>query len=300
MPEKIKQGKLKRRLPLTNDYVFKKVFAKAGNEEILKDFLESILEIKIQKIEVKNPELPKDLIDKKAGILDIKAELNESQICDIEIQVANEKNIEHRSTYYMSKLIAEQLNKKEEYNKLKKTIVINLLNFNYYKRNSYHQIAHMKFEKTKEEKYVDMGYTKEDELATEDIEMHFIEIPKFIKKNCGINTKLEQWLWLLTGKGEKVEMAEKENKKIKKAIEILEEMSMDEKEWELYQSRKMAEIDYNSKIALAREEGIKNGKEEGKEEIAKKLIEMGMEINQIAKITGLSKEKIEKLKNNNN
>ena len=259
MPEKIKKEKLKRRLPLTNDYVFKKVFAKAGNEEILKDFLESILEIKIQKIEVKNPELPKDLIDKKAGILDIKAELNESQICDIEIQVANEKNIEHRSTYYMSKLIAEQLNKKEEYNKLKKTIVINLLNFNYYKRNSYHQIAHMKFEKTKEEKYVDMGYTKEDELATEDIEMHFIEIPKFIKKNCGINTKLEQWLWLLTGKGEKVEMAEKENKEIKKAIEILEEMSMDEKEWELYQSRKMAEIDYNSGIASAREEGREEG-----------------------------------------
>jgi len=95
-------------------------------------------------------------------------------------------------------------------------------------------------------------------------------------------------------------MAEKENKEIKKAIEILEEMSMDEKEWELYQSRKMAEIDYNSKIALAREEEIKNGKEEGKEEIAKKLIKMGMEINQIAKITGLSKEKIEKLKNNNN
>ena len=263
MLEKIKQEKLKRRLPLTNDYIFKKVFAKAGNEEILKDFLESILEIKIQKIEVKNPELPKDLIDKKAGILDIKAELNEIQICDIEIQVANEKNIEHRSTYYMSKLIAEQLNKKEEYNKLKKTIVINLLNFNYYKRNSYHQIAHMKFEKTKEEKYVDMGYTKEDELATEDIEMHFIEIPKFIKKNCGINTKLEQWLWLLTGKGEKVEMAEKENKKIKKAIEILEEMSMDEKEWELYQSRKMAEIDYNSGIASAREEGREEGEKAG-------------------------------------
>lgn len=263
MPEKIKKEKLKRRLPLTNDYVFKKVFAKEGKEEILKDFLESILEIKIQKIEVKNPELPKDLIDKKAGILDIKAELNENQICDIEIQVANEKNIEHRSTYYMSKLIAEQLNKKEEYNKVKKTIVINLLNFNYYKRNSYHQIAHMKFEKTKEEKYVDMGYTKEDELATEDIEMHFIEIPKFIKKNCGINTKLEQWLWLLTGKGEKVEMAEKENKEIKKAIEILEEMSMDEKKWELYQSRKMAEIDYNSGIASAREEGREEGEKAG-------------------------------------
>ena len=149
----------------------------------------------------------------------------------------------------------------------------------------------MKFENTKEEKNVDMGYTKEDELATEDIEMHFIEIPKFIKKNCGINTKLEQWLWLLTGKGEKVEMAEKENKEIKKAIEILEEMSMDEKEWELYQSRKMAEIDYNSGIALAREAGEKRKSKE----IAKKLIETGMDLKQVGKITGLSEKEIKKI-----
>ena len=58
-------------------------------------------------------------------------------------------------------------------------------------------------------------------------------------------------------------MAEKENKEIKKAVEILEEMSMDEKEWELYQSRKMAEIDYNSGIASAREEGEKVGIKKG-------------------------------------
>jgi len=42
------------------------------------------------KIEVKNPELPKDLIDKKAGILDIKAELNENQICDYKNKTCNE------------------------------------------------------------------------------------------------------------------------------------------------------------------------------------------------------------------
>lgn len=156
--------------------------------------------------------MPKGLIDKKAGILDIKAELNENQICDI-------------------------------------------------------------------------------------------EIPKFIKKNCGINTKLEQWLWLLTGKGEKVEMAEKENKEIKKAIEILEEMSMDEKEWELYQSRKMAEIDYNSGIASAREEGEKvgiekgerKGKKEAKIQIDKKLIESGMELEKVAQVTGLSENEIKEI-----
>ena len=43
-------------LPLSNDYVFKRIFAKGGNERILKSLLEAILEIEIQKIEIKNPE----------------------------------------------------------------------------------------------------------------------------------------------------------------------------------------------------------------------------------------------------
>ena len=293
MINKIKPNK---RLPLTNDYIFKKVFAKSGNEEILKDLLESVLEIKIQKVEVKNPELPKDILDKKAGILDIKVEINENQICDVELQVANERNIEHRSVYYMGKLVAEQLNKREEYSKLKKTIVINLLNFSYYKRNSYHQIAHMKFEKTKEEEYVDLGYTEEDQIATEDIEMHFIEMPKLRKKKGENKTKLEQWLWLLIGEEEKIEMASKENKEIKKALEILDEMSMNEKEWEEYQSRFMAELDYNSGMATARADGEKEGAKNEKIEIAKKLLKIGMKLKQIEEVTGVTVEELENMK----
>ena len=39
-------------LKVTNDYIFKKIFAKKGNESILKDLLNSILQIKIKSIEV--------------------------------------------------------------------------------------------------------------------------------------------------------------------------------------------------------------------------------------------------------
>ena len=52
-------------------------------------------------------------------------------------------------------------------------------------------------------------------------------------------------------------MAKKENKEIKKAIDIIDEMSMDEKEWELYMSRKFAIMDYNTGMRNAREEGKK-------------------------------------------
>ena len=42
------------RLPLTSDYVFKRVFAREENNSMLKDFLEAILNIHINKVEVKN------------------------------------------------------------------------------------------------------------------------------------------------------------------------------------------------------------------------------------------------------
>ena len=201
-----------------------------------------------------------------------------------------------RSTHYMSKMLSDELKKSEEYIQVKKTIVINFLNFEFYQRNSYRSVAHMKFEETKPQEFIDMGYTKEDEIATKDLEMHFIEIPKFVKKNPEANTKLEQWLWLIVGREEKLEMAKKENKEIKKAMDIIDEMSMDQKEWELYESRRLAIMDYNTGMHQSREDGRKEGEKKKQLEIAKKLLNMGMKIEDIQKATNLSKEEIKKLK----
>ena len=91
-------------------------------------------------------------------------------------------------------------------------------------RNSYHSIAGMKYEDTNPIEFVDMGYKKEEEEATNTFEMHFIELPKFKQKNPDCNTKLEQWLWLIDeSKEEKVKMSAKENEEIDKAVELKEE-----------------------------------------------------------------------------
>ena len=73
--------------------------------------------------------------------------------------------------------------------------------------------------------YLILKFTKE--IVADDLEMHFI-----IKKNPEAKTKLEQWLWLLAEREDKLEMAKKENKSIEKAMKIIEEISLDEKEWE--------------------------------------------------------------------
>ena len=67
-------------LPLWHDYVFKRVFAYEENESVLKDFLEGILNIKIDTIEVKNPEIIKAYQEGKKSILDIKVVINDGTI----------------------------------------------------------------------------------------------------------------------------------------------------------------------------------------------------------------------------
>ena len=276
-----------KRLELTNDYVFKRIFAKPKNNQELKEFVEAILDIKIKKIEVKNPEITKNYTDEKLGILDIRATIDDDKILDVEMQVSNIYTFVNRNIGYGAKLIAEDTRVSETYEGLKKFISINILVENLLKRNTYHSIVHLKFDNNNPKKYVDMGYKEEQEDLTDRIEIHYIELQKFIKSKPGMNSKLEQWLWLLTGEDEKIEMASKENKTIEKVVEDLDEMSADENERLEAYKRKLEIIDYNTTMAQA--------EKKGKKEVAKKMKEKGFEIKTIEEMTGLSKEEIEKL-----
>ena len=297
----------KGRLDLKNDYVFKRIFAKPENNAELKELTEAILNEKIKTIVVTNPEISKNYKDEKLGVLDIRAYMNDDTIVDIEMQVSNINTMIDRNITYSSRVIGEQLRIGDDYKILKRFIAINLLGENLLRRNTYHSIVHLKFEETEPEKYVDMGYKEEEEVLTYKVEYHYIELKKFLKKNPGISSKLEQWLWLIVGEEDKVKMVSKENKTIEKVVEDLDEMSADEKErWEAF-NRKLAIWDYNVNIQMAteqgKEEGLAKGEEIGeksgrkleKEEIAKKLKKKGMKIEEIIEVTGLSKEKIESL-----
>lgn len=293
--QSIKQEKPEK-MRLTVDYAFKRVFGRNGNEAILKDFLESILDIEIKDIIIQNPEIPKNMRDSKIGILDVRAEINGREIIEVEMQVQNQYNIDKRSPTYITKLYSDQLKEGDSYIEVKKVAVINILNFNYYKRNSYHSVARMKFEDSKENEKVDMGYIVEDKYATEDLEMHFIELPKFREKNPDISSKLDQWLWLICGEEEKIKMAKKENEKIKEAKSELDKLEMSAEDRELYELRLKAIRD---EINI-RESGFMDGEKEGKIqrslEIAKTMLQKQMSIKLIEELTGLSQDEIKKIK----
>ena len=262
------------RLPLTSDYVFKRIFGQEENKSALIDFLEGILEIEIQNVQINNPEIPKDFYDSKYGVLDLKVTLDNRLIVNVEMQMQNQYNIEQRSTFYMASTYAKQLGEREGYENCKKVIVINILNFNYYKRNSYHSIARMIFEPSDETAQIELGYDNEDKYASNYLEMHMIELPKFKEKNPEIGTKLEQWLWLFIGGEEKVKKASKVNKEVERINKKLASMSLSQEERNNYEFRLKAirdEITFKSNAKKQIEEIIK-GREElakGQEELAK-------------------------------
>ena len=286
-------------LPLSNDYVFKRIFGKGGNERILKSLLEAILKISIQKIEVKNPEIPKEAIDEKLSILDIKAEINNNTMIDIELQVGNTTAIEKRLVVYNAKMIAGEIKVSEKYQKAKDTIVICIINDNVVKRNAYLSLAMLKYEKTEEIRYINMGYEKEEEYLTDMVKYYIIELPKFKKKKPKVADLLEKWLYVIGGDQKMMEECKKENKEIKEAVEQLTQMSADEYERELYEIRERSRLTYNTEMYEARrkgmEEGEVKGKAEEKKKIAKKMKEKGADIEYIIEITGLTEEEIEAL-----
>ena len=288
------------RLPLTDGYIFKRVFAFEGNESVLKDFLEAILRKDIKEVTIKNPEIIPYEKDEKRGLLDIKAETDDGMVLDVEMQMKDKKDTEERGVQYLGNMITSQLQVGDDYTKLKKSIVIFITNYNFLKRNSYHSVGKMKFDETLEEEYVDMGYKEEEQIASKYIEFHYIELPKYKKKEPSKFTKLDQWMCVFTQRKEEIMLEEKENKEIKKAMNTLDFISEDPKERERHNSIIMAEYNrltsehnfFEAGVEEGIEKGIEKGKEEERKEIAKKLLKIRIPIEQIIETTGLTKQEM--------
>lgn len=292
-------------IELTNDYIFKRVFSKKGNEDLLIDLLESILEIKIEKIEViEEAEIDRININDKVGVIDLKATINNNTIVDIEIQLSDQHNMIMRSMFYTAGLYHTGLKAGEKYEANKKVIGINILKYNIFKWKKYHSKITMK------EKELNIE-------VTDMIEIHFIELPKFLKSKNEGSKKLRQWMEFICNEREgKIEMAVKENKKIAKAKEEYEYLTGDEAVQRLAFLRDKWERDHNSDIAWEREEarkqglnegrkigrkaGEKAGRIEGKSEERKKIIKemLKKEFTEetIIEITKISKKELEKIK----
>jgi predicted transposase/invertase (TIGR01784 family) len=130
------------------------------------------------------------------------------------------------------------------------------------------------------------------EILTDKCGIHFFELRK-ISKKANLNDRKELWLQLINAET-KEEMAMLEqtgDAPIQKAVYVLHQMSEDERLAEMARIREKSLLDYTSGMNYAK----RQGKAEGKAEVAQNLLEMGMPLEQIEKATGLAREEIENL-----
>jgi predicted transposase/invertase (TIGR01784 family) len=116
-------------------------------------------------------------------------------------------------------------------------------------------------------------------LFCEDLQIHLIELPKFKKSVEELTTALDRWLYFLRHGAElDVEalpptLAVTE---IRRALEVIAVFTQEERDRELYQLRKMAEMDKVAFPLAFRQEGIEEGRKEGREAGIKEGREAGL------------------------
>ena len=281
--EKQKQNKKIKRYPPKMDIIFQAIFGEVGSENITKDFLEKILKRKIEKISLdKNPILRRELKDDKLGVLDIITELDGKEKCNIEMQLIDKNNIIERMLYYWSKMYTRQIKAGDDYNKLEKTIVILIADFNIKGLEEVEYHSTWKIIETNSVKKL---------ILTDKFELDIIELLK-IKGRENEKDQLLDWLIFLENpESERVTRKMKENENLKEAVEKLDRISEDEKMQRIIELREKAIRDEHAIYA----KGVDDGIEKGIMKIAKSMLKKGMNVSDIIEITGLTKEEIEKL-----
>ena len=270
-------------ISFTNNFAFCKVMQ---NEEICREVIETLLHIKVGRLEYKSFE--KDLkleIDKRGIRLDVYI-ADSDRVFDLEMQTTNQKNLGCRMRYYQSLIDAELLDKGANFNDLKESNIIFFCTFDPFRKglpqytfcNSCEELPDLKLDdKSKKIAYNVNAFEK---VGDEKIR----KLLEFIS----------------TGKSE-TPLTNKICKELKR-VQGNEEWRAEYMTWEM-----LKQDTYDSGFSAGEEHGFSLGRNEGISlgitqgayqkaiETAKKFLSMGLSVEQVANGTGLSVEEIEKL-----
>ena len=279
-----------------NDYFVRYLLGSIGNEDILENIVNCVLIDsgfeEVHNLEIINPHNLPENINLKESVLDVKAKTKDNKKIIIEIQLSGNIDFVKRIYYYISKNIVSELNENESYDIISQVISINFVNFN------------MDFDdEGKAHRCFKLIDTQNHNVSLDIIQMHIIEIPRFIKILKNSNTddikknKILSWIEFFTVKDlDKVKEKLKElNNIMSKVIDKYERFISSEEEMEVYNARDAFLYGQTIMLKREREEGIKEGIKENQILTAKNMKKKNMDINLISELTGLSIEEIEKL-----
>src|SRR5438445_9614512 len=244
----------------TVDYAFKHLLGRESTRPILISVVDSVLNpapgFHITEIELLNPFNPKETLDDKLSILDIKARDQSGRQFNIEMQMLADRYYVKRILYYGCKLHQQQLHEGEDYLTLKPTISISFLDHVLFPQVADYRLRFRLLEESHSFPF------------TDDLKVHTLELPKFEKSAAELETDLDIWLYFLRHAGkmdtDALPAALQQHPLARRAAEELKMLTQTDLERERYEARRKAQLDYNTGLKVARMEGREEGLAEGK------------------------------------
>jgi predicted transposase/invertase (TIGR01784 family) len=187
--------------------------------------------------------------------------------------------MDKRSLFYWSREFTKDMKKGQNYNELPSVLTINIVDFDYLETSDFHSCFHLRDDKER------------DIILTEALEIHFINMVRYrkMKGEDKLNAPLCRWLaWLdRNSKPETLEEITKMDNTIQAADEMFSFVTADEDAIRAYERRFKAMCDETTRREGALREGITI--------VARNALKEGLSVEFVQKITGLSREEIEKL-----
>ena len=281
-----------------NDVAFKKIFGQEKNKDILIELLNSVLSkqihTKVMDVTFLPPIQEPEIAAKKQSIVDILSKDQDGCQYIIEMQVFSQTGFEERAQYYASKAFIAQMGVGQAYETLKEVIFLAFTNFNIFPKKKHYKSEHITLDKK----------TKEHDL--DKISFTFVNLPKFDAQRPRDLSKLsleEKFYYFLYHapevKPEELKMLIGRDKVIKKAFKELDRFYWTTEEMIHYEQEEKRERDSRAILDYAEKKGEKKGEKRGIEkrnmEIAKKMLEEGIGMSLIEKLTGMATQRLSRL-----
>jgi len=252
------------------EFAFKKIFGSNESQPILISFLNAMIydgNPTIADLEIIDPYLASRVQYLKDSYLDVKARLAGGATVIIEMQVLNVESFAKRVVYNTAKTYSTQLIRGEGYFKLKPVIALTITDFEMFD-NDREVISHFVFkEKKRLFDYVDP-----------EIELIFIELPKFNKQLDELETLTDKWVYFMKNAPslEVVPQTMETVSEIQQAFAIANETNLNPEELADLEARERYILDQQGILRKGIEEGLAQGREQGREEGREEGLALGM------------------------
>ncbi|MBE0507290.1 MAG: Rpn family recombination-promoting nuclease/putative transposase [Marinospirillum sp.] len=234
-----------------NDFVFKRIFTE--HPDALVDLINDLRPDlpAITEVEILNPNITPAELEGKHIVLDVLAKDIQGNRYNVEMQVRRYNDWGKRGSFYLAKLLADQLLAGEDYTDLKAAIGIHLLDFDLFTADDQQQQqALWRFEMRD-------GLQPDVKLGDE-LQLNLIELKKADRLGLG-DQNLKDWITLFEHWKEDGKMAAVTHESVKKVRGYIRELSADEEARRLAFVRERALRDEASQLRYAENEGMVKG-----------------------------------------